>query len=146
MKKQARWWWLVCAIAAGAVTGTFKGALGFLWHSDQTKITFAMLAIFAALSGYIGWLTASDREWYKRDTESLWFGADLLMRLGILTTVTSFIIMFVGAAGHLSGDAAGLQVMLVDLMRGIMTSLVGTFVGLVTSALIGLQILNLQSD
>ena len=139
-----RYWWLITAIAVGSAIGIMSGGLQFLWNADQTKITFLMLAVFLVTTVFIGWMTIKERH-TEQYIDACWFTSDALMRLGILTTVTGFILMFHGAIGHLDlSNADNVRKLVVSISTGLTTALVGTLVGVATSMLVGVQLKNLE--
>lgn len=139
-----RYWWFLCLMIIGAVIGIRNGGLNFLWQADQTKITMVMLGVFIVVTFFIGWMTIFEH-WTEQYIDACWFTSDALMRLGILTTVMGFILMFNGAIGHLDlSNAANVRALVLSISTGLTTALVGTLVGVATSLLVGVQIKNLE--
>lgn len=136
-----RWWCLFVSILAGAVIGGAQGVFSFIWQADQTKISFLILGLFVLLTAFIGWATVTER--LERYKDSCWFWSDAMIRLGILTTVLGFILMFTGATEHLDlSNSANVRALVVSISHGLTTALVGTLVGVLTSLLAGAQLIN----
>lgn len=146
-----RWWGMICTMAAASYVAIRNGGIGFLWNADQTHITLGMLGIFVFVSAFIGWLTLTlkydnvDNPVRKEYVDSCWFVSDSLMRLGIVTTVLGFILMFNGKLVGLDlSNIESVRQLVVQLSGGLTTALTGTLVGVVTSMLTGAQIKNYE--
>jgi len=139
---------------AGAVVGIAFGGLGYLWTADTTHITVGMVALFVVVSAYIGRLTAirnsaasaGSPERMKRLVDACWFAGELEMGLGILVTVSGFLIAFAHGFTHLNlSDTDSARQLVSQMASGLSTALVGTLVGIATSMLLKLQLVNLET-
>lgn len=139
----------------GAMTwlGLNVGGANWLWNADQTHITLFMFGIFILLTLFIGWLTMtqdhhhSNKMLHIREQyiDCCWFVSDALMRLGIITTVLGFILMFTGKMRGLDlSNIQNVRDLVVQISTGLTTALTGTLVGVVTSMLSGAQLKNYE--
>ena len=153
-----RWFALVCAIAAGLAIGLNAGGLRFLWSADATHITIGMLALFIIVTLFIGRLTsirpkalANTHETHNtasltRVVDACWFAAELEMGLGILVTVSGFLIAFAHGFSQLNlSDTDAARQLVAQMASGLSTALVGTLVGIASSMLLKLQLVNLET-
>ncbi len=145
-----KWWLLMCTIACSGAILQYFNMWSALWYLDQTKISFAILVLFVGLSFHIGGQTYKiykSKPLNFRTIEVSWFFADSMVSLGLIGTVTGFILMLGGAFGDLDlsniGDA---KEVIRDMAAGMSTALTTTLVGLSCSLLSKLQLVNLEYD
>jgi hypothetical protein len=135
-------------MGAASYIGFKDGLVSWLWTADQTHITILMLALFVILTAFIGWMTLtsnSHSEVRAQYIDFCWFGSDALMRLGIITTVLGFVLMFNGKMHGLDlSNAQNVKDLVVQISQGLTTALTGTLVGVVTSMLTGAQLKNYE--
>jgi hypothetical protein len=153
-----RWFALACAIIAGLAVGITAGGLRFLWNADATHITIGMLLLFVIVTLFIGRLTAirpkaiaNTHESHTtasltRVVDACWFAAELEMGLGILVTVSGFLIAFSHGFAQLNlADTDAARALVAQMASGLSTALVGTLVGIASSMLLKLQLVNLET-
>lgn len=153
-----RWFALACAIVAGLAVGITAGGLHFLWAADATHITIAMLLLFVIVTVFIGRLTAirpkalaNTHQGHNiasltRVVDACWFAAELEMGLGILVTVSGFLIAFSHGFAKLNlADTDAARQLVAQMASGLSTALVGTLVGIASSMLLKLQLVNLET-
>jgi len=145
-----KWWLLACAMACSGAILQYFNLWSALWDLDQTKISFAILVLFVGLTIHIGGQTYKiykSKPLNFRTIEVSWFFADSMVSLGLIGTVTGFILMLGGAFGELDlsniGDA---KEVIRDMAAGMSTALTTTLVGLSCSLLLKLQLVNLEYD
>ena len=121
-----------------------------LWHLDQTKISFGILILFYGLTAHLGhqsYKLYKSRPLNFRTIEVSWFFAESMITLGLIGTVTGFIIMLGGAFADLDLSNIGqAKEVIRDMAAGMSTALTTTLVGLVCSIITKLQLMNLEYD
>jgi len=126
-----------------------------IWNADQTKISWIILALFGAVSGFCGreaWKLSKLKR-YNRDADPMmkakyetgWFASEICLTLGLIGTVSGFILMLYGAFTDLNiSDPHSVQESLGKMSVGMSTALYTTLVGLITSVLLKLQFFRLE--
>lgn len=144
-----RWWFLVCLTAAGAAVAGTMGLFHYTWAVDATKLSFAILGIFTAVTIFVGLLTFHARngdQLFAKHLSFAWFTSEVLLGLGMTGTLIGFLILLQAAFGgqlDLSSPAAA-QKVLASMAVGFATAGVTTLYGLVTSLLLKAQLINLE--
>jgi len=149
------WWWFFCSlILIFFVLGTVN-LYEIVWNADQTKISYVILALFGAVSGFCGreaWKLSK----LKRDNldaepslkaryETGWFASEICLTLGLIGTVSGFILMLYGAFSDLNiSDPHSVQESLGKMSVGMSTALYTTLVGLICSVLLKIQFFRLE--
>ena len=101
------WWWFFCSlILIFFVLGTVN-LYEIVWNADQTKISYIILLLFGAVSSFCGreaWkLSKLKRDGIdaevslKTKYETGWFASEICLTLGLIGTVSGFILMLYGA-------------------------------------------------
>ena len=152
-----KWWLFMSAVMASSVLLAGLGLLGTLWEKDATKLSFVLLALFAAMSGWCGYKTwrlsvfidSKKTEPYLIEKiehlmEVGWFTSDLCLSIGMMGTVIGFIMMLGGFANIDINDMATVQGLIKGLGVGMSTALYTTLTGLICSALLKIQYFNLS--
>lgn len=162
-----KWMLINVLTTVGAVSGAliFESHVGTI--GTTTRVAAGIIAvIYLAMSGYCGKLmwkldTVYDGEnqtvdpddadtyfgWRKRqitkithDSEHVYFSVSLLQILGLLGTVTGFLVVMLGGFSNLqNNDPASIRTLLQHVASGSATALLATFVGILTSVVLGLQ-------
>lgn len=146
MKSLLKWWLIFCLIILGIGISTYFNLHIHLFESDITKISFLIIAVFGVTTAWIG------RETYIHSKGSIvksmdvgWFVAESCLALGMIGTVTGFLFMlgqtFVGIDVT---NASTLQNALMTMAQGMSTALYTTLIGLISSLLIKVQLINLE--
>lgn len=138
-----KWWFVFVSSVAGLLVAYRLGFLYGLWRADVTKLSFLAILVFFAFSLFVGWMVHSDKV-YIRDVQkhlpSCWLAAELLMGLGMMGTILGFLIMLTDVFGGTVTAADVIQ----KAAPGLATVCVTTFVGLLTSFLLKVHLVNLE--
>jgi len=150
------WWWFFCTACLTTTVLASFDIFEVLWNADKTKISFLILALFTVVSlfcGYEAWklnkvkIQNSDPDQdLKRRYETGWFSSEICLTLGLIGTVSGFILMLVGAFAELNiSDPDSVQESLMNMSLGMSTALYTTLVGLITSVILKVQFFRLES-
>ncbi|HAT69172.1 MAG TPA: hypothetical protein DCS22_01620, partial [Flavobacteriaceae bacterium] len=83
-----------------------------LYDGDQTKISFLILLIFFLTSIWIGWCTQK-AEYQIQNIDIGWFISEACLALGMIGTVTGFLLMLSGAFADIDlANTATIQIAL----------------------------------
>ena len=146
MKALLRWWLIFCiSILAGGVAIYFNLHQD-LYDGDQTKLSFLILAIFILTSGWVGWCTKKS-EFQIQNIDVGWFVAEACLALGMIGTVTGFLLMLSGAFADIDlANTATIQAALSKMALGMSTALYTTLVGLICSLTLKIQLVNVENE
>ena len=142
-----KWWLIFCLTMLGIGICVYFNLHINLYESDITKISFLILLVFAVTSIWIGNKTyLVDRlEDYNQRADVGWFVAESCLELGMVGTVTGFLIMLGTSFSNIDvSNSATLQRALSDMAMGMSTALYTTLIGLVCSLIIKVQLVNLE--
>jgi uncharacterized membrane protein len=118
-----------------------------LYNADVTKISFLILVIFACTSIWIGNKTylVYFLQDYEQRADVGWFVSESCLALGMVGTVTGFLIMLGTAFANVDvTNSVTLQNALSEMAVGMSTALWTTLIGLVCSLIIKVQLVNLE--
>jgi hypothetical protein len=143
MKALLRWWLIFClTILAGGIAIYFD-IHKELYEADQTKISFLILTIFVLTSIWIGVITKLQ----DRTVELGWFIAEACLALGMIGTVTGFLLMLNGAFTQIDlSNPTTIQNSLVNMALGMSTALYTTLTGLICSLALKIQLVNVENE
>ena len=143
MKALLRWWLIFClTILAGGIAIYFD-IHKELYKADQTKISFLILTIFVLTSIWIGVITKLQ----DRTVELGWFIAEACLALGMIGTVTGFLLMLNGAFTQIDlSNPTTIQNSLINMALGMSTALYTTLTGLVCSLALKIQLVNVENE
>ena len=143
MKALLRWWLIFClTILAGGIAIYFD-IHKELYKADQTKISFLILTIFILTSIWIGVVTKLQ----DRTVELGWFIAEACLALGMIGTVTGFLLMLNGAFTQIDlSNPTTIQNSLINMALGMSTALYTTLTGLVCSLALKIQLVNVENE
>ena len=143
MKALLRWWLIFClSILAGGIAFYFD-IHKELYTADQTKISFLILTIFVLTSIWIGVVTKMQ----DRTVEIGWFIAEACLALGMIGTVTGFLLMLNGAFIEIDlSNPTTIQNSLIKMALGMSTALYTTLTGLVCSLSLKIQLVNVENE
>ena len=128
MRKQLNKWLIVTCILILITFSLHETILEVVSH-DGTFITIAILTLFSLCHLAITRAIVSGKV-----EEKLWFMAEVMVAMGMIGTVTGFMLMFGDAFATLdTNDPASISAVLTDMASGLGTALVTTLVGLVCS-------------
>jgi hypothetical protein len=136
-------------MAAGMVFAGFFGMYRYFWEVDATKLSFVIIVIFVLASVFIGLLTWQARDGdqgFARHLSAGWFASEFIMGLGMLGTLSGFLLLLQAAFGgqlDLTSGAAA-QKVLASMATGFATAGVTTLAGLAGSLLVKAQLINLE--
>ena len=142
-----KWWLIACCTLLGIGISIYFDLHINLYESDITKISFLILLVFVCTSIWIGNKTyLVDRlEDYDQRADVGWFIAESCLALGMVGTVTGFLIMLGTAFENIDlSNTATLQQALSDMAMGMSKALYTTLIGLVCSLIIKVQLINLE--
>ena len=104
-----KWWLFFTVVCVGFVYAASIGAIGVLWDKDATKLSFVLLALFGSVSawcGYKTWMLSRFLDSGREDEHLVgkidhlievgWFASDLCLTIGMIGTVSGFIMMLSG--------------------------------------------------
>ena len=147
MKSVLKWWLIFCLIVLGLGTCFYFDVHKSLYESDITRLSYLILIIFICTSIWIGTKTykVGVREDYDQKSDVGWFISESCLALGMVGTVTGFLIMLGTAFANVDvTNSLTLQQALSDMAVGMSTALWTTLVGLVCSLIIKVQLVNLE--
>ena len=146
MKALLRWWLIFClSVLAGGIAVYF-GLHQDLYNGDQTKISFLILAVFGCTSVWVGWCT-NKSEYQFQNIDVGWFISEACLALGMIGTVTGFLLMLSGAFADIDlANTATIQTALSKMALGMSTALYTTLVGLICSLTLKIQLVNVENE
>ena len=147
MKSVLKWWLIFCLIVLGIGTCFYFDVHKSLHESDITRLSYLIIFIFLCTSIWIGTKTykVGILQDYEQKSDVGWFISESCLALGMVGTVTGFLIMLGTAFENVDvTNAATLQQALADMATGMSTALWTTLVGLVCSLIIKVQLVNLE--
>jgi len=147
MKSLLKWWLIFCITLLGLSVCLYFNIHKDLYAADVTRLSFLIISIFMCTSVWIGTKTykVGIRQDYDQKSDVGWFISESCLALGMVGTVTGFLIMLGTAFENVDvTNAATLQQALADMATGMSTALWTTLVGLVSSLIIKVQLVNLE--
>ena len=147
MKSLLKWWLIFCLTLVGMCTCVYFNIHKELYVADVTRLSFLIISIFSCTSVWIGMKTyrVGIQQDYNQQSNVGWFISESCLALGMVGTVTGFLIMLGTAFANVDvSNAVTLQQALSDMATGMSTALWTTLVGLVCSLIIKVQLVNLE--
>ena len=147
MKSLLKWWLIFCLTLLGLCICVYFNIHKDLYVADVTRLSFLIISIFICTSVWIGTKTykIGIHQDYNQKSDVGWFISESCLALGMVGTVTGFLIMLGTAFENVDvTNAATLQQALADMATGMSTALWTTLVGLVSSLIIKVQLVNLE--
>jgi len=147
MKSVLKWWLIFCLTLLGLCACVYFNVHKDLYAADVTRLSFLIISIFICTSVWIGTKTykVGVQQDYDQKSDVGWFISESCLALGMVGTVTGFLIMLGTAFENVDvTNAATLQQALADMATGMSTALWTTLVGLVSSLIIKVQLVNLE--
>ena len=147
MKSLLKWWLIFCLTLLGLCTCVYFNIHKDLYAADVTRLSFLIISIFTCTSIWIGIKTykVGIQQDYSQKSDVGWFVSESCLALGMVGTVTGFLIMLGTAFENVDvTNAVTLQQALSDMATGMSTALWTTLVGLVCSLIIKVQLVNLE--
>jgi len=147
MKSLLKWWLVFCLTLLGMCACVYFNIHKDLYAADVTRLSFLIISIFICTSVWIGTKTykIGIHQDYNQKSDVGWFISESCLALGMVGTVTGFLIMLGTAFANVDvTNSATLQQALSDMATGMSTALWTTLVGLVSSLIIKVQLVNLE--
>ena len=147
MKSVLKWWLIFCLTLLGLCACVYFNIHKDLYAADVTRLSFLIISIFICTSVWIGSKTykVGIHQDYDQKSDVGWFISESCLALGMVGTVTGFLIMLGTAFENVDvTNSATLQQALSDMATGMSTALWTTLVGLVCSLIIKVQLVNLE--
>ena len=147
MKSLLKWWLIFCLTLLGLCACVYFNIHKDLYAADVTRLSFLIISIFICTSVWIGTKTykIGIHQDYNQKSDVGWFISESCLALGMVGTVTGFLIMLGTAFANVDvTNATTLQQALSDMATGMSTALWTTLVGLVCSLIIKVQLVNLE--
>ena len=147
MKSLLKWWLIFCLTLLGMCTCVYFNIHKDLYAADVTRLSFLIISIFTCTSIWIGTKTykVGIQQDYNQQSDVGWFVSESCLALGMVGTVTGFLIMLGTAFENVDvTNSVTLQQALSDMATGMSTALWTTLVGLVCSLIIKVQLVNLE--
>ena len=144
-RRLLKWWLMFCIMLLGIGVAVYFDIHTTLYFSDLTKLSFLILLIFICTSIWIGKKTHEGNT--SNDLGVGWFIAESCLALGMIGTVTGFLLMLGTAFKNIDiSNTATLQDALSSMAMGMSTALYTTLIGLISSLLIKVQLINYETD
>ncbi len=143
-----RWWLFTCLSILTMVTANYFGFFQELYTKDATKISFIIITIYMFATLYIGKLSYDIKKGKKNESgkNTSWFTSEILLSLGMIGTVSGFILMLGDTFGSIdTSNQDSLKDALSNMALGMSTALYTTLVGLILSQALKIQLVNLES-
>ena len=95
MKSILKWWLIFCLILVGMCTCVYFNIHKELYAADVTRLSFLIISIFTCTSIWIGMKTykVGIQQDYDQRSDVGWFISESCLALGMVGTVTGFLIM-----------------------------------------------------
>ena len=149
------WWWFFCSLILITFICYTLGVFEAIWTADQTKISFMILSLFTVMSLYCGrqaWILSKIQNnnlpldpSLKSRYEFGWFASEICLTLGLIGTVSGFILMLYGVFSDLNvNDTESVQQSLKNMSLGMSTALYTTLVGLTAGLVLKLEYFRLE--
>ena len=149
-----KWWLFLCVQGAVLAIANHFGFFQDLFVKDPTRIGFGILGILLVTSIWIGKkvyklskleVTSPMKEELVNDLSIQWFIAESCLVLGLVGTVCGFIIML--GTAFVNIDVSNIQSMqnaLSQMSIGMSAALYTTLMGLLSSLIIKIQLVNVE--
>ena len=158
MKPLLRWWLFISLKIILTFAFYYFGLFAEVWDKDRTKLSFLIMFLFFvtsihcgketikvsnALEGNISENEIKNIDW-RGNQEVGWFISDFVLTIGMVGTVSGFLLMLTGAfAGVDLNDEVAMQNVLEKMSKGMSTALYTTLFGLISGGLLKIQYFSL---
>ena len=158
MKPLLRWWLFISLTIILTFAFYYFGLFAEVWDKDRTKLSFLIMFLFFFTSIHCGKETikvsnalegnVSENEIKNIDCrgnqEIGWFISDFVLTIGMIGTVSGFLLMLTGAfAGVDLNDEVAMKNVLEKMSKGMSTALYTTLFGLICGGLLKIQYFSL---
>ena len=145
-KALLRWWLIFCLSWIAGGVAVYFDLHNNLYDADKTKLSFLILTVFTLTSLWVGWRTKKSED-KEQDVSVGWFVAESCLALGMIGTVTGFLLMLSGAFANIDlANTSTIQNSLTQMALGMSTALYTTLVGLVCSLTLKIQLINVENE
>ena len=147
MKSLLKWWLIFCLMLLATAGSGYFGLHTTLYSADTTKLSFFILGLCFSTSVWIGIKTykVSELEDFSQSTDVGWFVSESCLALGMIGTVIGFLLMLGTAFTNLDiTNSVALQEALASMAVGMSTALYTTLIGLISSLVLKVQLVNLE--
>ena len=158
MKPLLRWWLFISLTIILTFSFYYFGLFAEVWDKDRTKLSFLIMFLFFftsihcgketikvsnALEGNVSENEIKNIDW-RGNQEIGWFISDFVLTIGMIGTVSGFLLMLTGAfAGVDLNDEVAMKNVLEKMSKGMSTALYTTLFGLICGALLKIQYFSL---
>ena len=158
MKPLLRWWLFISLTIILTFAFYYFGLFAEVWDKDRTKLSFLILFLFFftsihcgketikvsnALEGNVSENEIENIDW-QGNQEIGWFVSDFVLTIGMIGTVSGFLLMLTGAfAGVDLNDEVAMKNVLEKMSKGMSTALYTTLFGLICGGLLKIQYFSL---
>ena len=158
MKPLLRWWLFISLTILRTFSSYYFGLFTEVWDKDRTKLSFLIMIMFFFTSIHCGKETIKvskaleenipenkikSTDW-RGNQEIGWFISDLVLTIGMIGTVSGFLLMLTGAfAGVDLNDEVAMKNVLEQMSKGMSTALYTTLFGLICGGLLKIQYFSL---
>ena len=150
-----KWWLFLCTQAAIGGIAFYLGFFNSILNKDPTRLTFFILSILILTTLWLGKkiysmskmvnLTRKIKDKLHEDYSIGWFIAECCLVLGLIGTVAGFIIMLGTAFVDIDvSNIESMQKALTQMSIGMSAALYTTLMGLLSSLVIKLQLVNVE--
>ena len=145
--KLLKWWLIFCLTTLGFAIASYFDMHTILYQADITKLSFLILLIFVFTSIWVGRNTYDlDINKNRKKLDVGWFIAESCLALGMVGTVTGFLFMLGTTFENIDvTNTRTLQDALAAMARGMSTALYTTLIGLMSSLIIKVQLVNYET-
>lgn len=145
-----KWWTLIVLVATALVSAElYLGVIDFVVNNDPTYISFGIFALFTIATLVTGgWCLQLQRGNTIDDTRfgPAWFISDALMSIGMIGTLLGFLMVLTSAFTDVdTSDVEAMQEVIGQLATGMGTALLTSLVGLISSTLLKVQLVMLDT-
>ena len=158
MKPLLRWWLFISLTIILTFSFYYFGLFAEVWDKDRTKLSFLIMFLFFftsihcgketikvsnALEGNVSENEIKNIDW-RGNQEIGWFISDFVLTIGMIGTVSGFLLMLTGAfAGVDLNDEVAMKNVLEKMSKGMSTALYTTLFGLICGGLLKIQYFSL---
>jgi hypothetical protein len=145
-----KWWTLIVLVATALVSAElYLGVIDFVVNNDPTYISFGIFTLFAISTVVTGSWCFQLQRGNKVDSNQLspvWFVSDALMSIGMIGTLLGFLMVLTSAFTDVdTSDVEAMQEVIGQLATGMGTALLTSLVGLISSTLLKVQLVMLDT-
>lgn len=135
--KFLKWWFVFVVQAIGLGVFAYLDGAQYLLDNDRTYLSIVIIAVWLSVSGAVGWFT-----WRKEEKpEFLWFCTESCMTVGMIGTVTGFILMLSTSLATLDpNDVENMRSAIANMAVGMSTALLTTLAGLMATLMLRIQL------